>query len=549
MQSAINALMLRQNKVSEYLVLLLLICLFGFKTPLSGVHWDVPIYLYQSKLVVESSIVESYSRFSHQVADQVRNHRWPEDESYPESYWHFTRLGNSVLLGSIVYLVGDSYLAIVAASWTYSLLLALSLLFASSLVRSVNLLLDPAASASDLRVLTIMSMVLYGMSDIYAYLSGNLVSEVPAMFFLAAGMASLVKAFERGSYSWAIGSGILGFLVYVVRMEGVWAYATGGVALFIFLRARRPKIFRFGILLVAGVSAGALYCVYAWRFYPMADPTLFLQFATVQHGFHRGGSPLMFMVAGGGLLWIGFVLSICRFATSAVVRFAALWLALQFIPFALGAINGIPAQTRMYALTMPSLMLLSTAGLKVLSQRGSHFVVKAGIGIFTLLLLVVSNSFLYASFRTLPGVWRMDVIRAYLSPPRYEKMVYPVGDLAEISRFIYGNVEPVVFVRQDSVPQDYTNLIRYFGPPVAARSDIALGGDPTNGGECGQKVLKNAAEQVVFCTHLSAINLAPLRGRRLLSLESKEHQPVTAFPKRRIFDKSGITVYDLGIAG
>ena len=104
-----------------------------------------------------------------------------------------------------------------------------------------------------------------------------------------------------------------------------------------------------------------------------------------------------------------------------------------------------------------------------------------------------------------------------------------------------------MLVRNKNIPQDYTNLIRYFGPPVVARNDIALVGDPTNGGDCGQKVLKNATEQVVFCTQLSENKLAALKKRRVLLMEWKDRQGSTALRKRKLYEADSFAIFEVTI--
>jgi len=539
-----------RHRVGVVLILLASISLMFFcsdKVPLSEVHWDVPIYLYRAKLLVETPLLHSYSINSYEIADQVKNQRWPEDEGFPEAYWHFSRLGNTLLLGLVAYVVNDGLQSIMVANWVYSALLAISLLLSVLLIQSVVSLLHRSQAGRTLNIAAITSVFLYVGSDIYDYLSGNLVSEVPALLLLIAGVLSFVKANEKASPMWAITSGVFAFLLYVVRMESLWAYGAGVCLLAIFLRWQNPRTGSYSILILSLVALCVPCGLYTWIFYPLSDPRLFLLFGKLQQNFHGGVSPLKLMIASGGVLWLGVVLSVAYAKRSPVIQFAFAWLALQFVPFAIGAIAGMPSQTRMYSLAMPTLMLLSTQGITCLIERPARPLFKAVIGFAIAAILIVSNPLLQSALRLMPGIWRLDPARSYFTLPKYEKVTYPVGGLAQISRFIYGISQPIVFLRDESIPQEYANLLRFFGPRHAAKNDVALLGDPTNGGDCTKKVSKAPDEPVVFCTKLTDNDIGRFSGKRLFLMTRQPIQSQVPMQKTILLEVKGLLISELKV--
>jgi hypothetical protein len=518
------------------------------KTPLSDIHWDVPIYLYQAKLVVETPLLQSYSRYSHEIADQVKNQRWPEDEAFPESYWHFSRLGNALILGIVSYVARDWVQTITIAHWVYIGILSASLLLSVLLARSASALLHPSQSKRTINIAAVISAFLYVGSDIYSYLSGNLVGEVPALLLLTAGMLGFVKASEENSYLWAALSGAFAFLLYVVRIEGLFVYVTGIFLLSILLSRRGQRTFSYSIFVLPITCLVVLYTFYAWRFYPLADPRLFLLFGKIQQNSHSGLSPLKLMIAGGGVLWVSSLLSVMYAKGSPSVQFALAWLALQLVPFTVGALSGMPSQSRMYSLTMPTLMILSSQGLAGLIDGLSSTLVKVAVGFVILAILVVSNPILQSVLRQLPGMWRLDQARSYFTVPNYEKVTYPVRGLSRISSFLNGISEPIVLLRGASIPQEYVNLIQVLGPRLRrTKGDIALMGDPANGGDCAKKVLKAMGDPIVFCTKLTNSDITPSSGRRLLLIARHQDQFQVPMQKNLLLEEQGLLLSELKV--
>ena len=217
------------------------------------------------------------------------------------------------------------------------------------------------------------------------------------------------------------------------------------------------------------------------------------------------------------------------------------------MPFAIGAITGMPSQTRMYSLILPALMVLSIYGVQALNKRPTRRFIKFAFEAAAITVLIMSNSVFYQVARSFPGVWRLDEVRSYFMVPKYEKITYPVGDLFDISQLIYRSDKPIVLLRDQEIPQEYVNLIRYFGPRHYETGDVALRADPTNGGSCQRKVSRTPDEAVVFCTQLDQENISALHDRRLIFISAKRletprpsHNPISV-----LFETQNIVITEL----
>jgi hypothetical protein len=417
-------------------------------------------------------------------------------------------------------------MSIKLATFIYQLFLAAALALSLMLAAGVALILNPSFSNGNLSRALIIAALCYVASDIYGYLSGNLVSEVPALLFVGAATVSLVKAIERGSLVCAVASGVFAFLLYLSRVESLWAYVTFVAVMYVFLRRRFQGLECLFIIGVALATLAALYGAYLWLFYPLPNPWLFWIFAKSQQDIHQGVPAIRLVFAAGGVLWIGVFIGLLHMRISPVIRFSLMWLLLQSAPYLVGIVQGMPAQTRMFSLLMPGLLIASSQGWLVLlngfhrsiSQRFCLLSILAAGG----LMLIISNSVLYPHLRSLPGLWRLDYVRTFLVPPRYEKLTYPLNELAEISRLVYSPGQSILLVRDPAVPQEYLNVVRYLGAKYAPESDLALIGDPTNGGDCSKKAVKRKSEPVIYCTELDVMNLPSVEGRRSLFLERND---------------------------
>jgi hypothetical protein len=271
----------------------------------------------------------------------------------------------------------------------------------------------------------------------------------------------------------------------------------------------------------AFVTAGfvALFCygLYAWWFSPLADPRLFLTFAFADHDQPINPvAPIKLWVVAGGLLWIGLVLGFRYRLRHPVLWLSVAWLVAITLPHYDAIINGRSAQVRFFALIMPPLLLGSTLGWaslieRVVANRTRKWVAFALFAVM-LGLIGLSQAETYQKISSLPSGWRLQYVKTYLSPPPYERLSYPVEELSQVSRFLYQDREPTVVVLEKGIPEEYANIIGYFGPrlPNVDQFDSAS----RSLGECGRKALYPEVEPIMFCTDPpSAETLHSLSGK------------------------------------
>jgi len=520
---------------------------FVNKGPLQDVHWDAPIYLLRGKVAAETPLFHSYRTHSKEIADALPQYK-PGVVDTP--YWGFMRLGNTLLLGAVTAFMGANLASLQIASGIYALLLACSLVCGTLLaVRIMETLGNDIPKKAVLQG-AVFSAVLYLVSDVYRYLSGNLVGEIPAMFLLTASALALVKASNSRMISLAILSGALGFALYVVKMELVWVYISFAL-LYATLLYRHASIKMYWPAFVtAGFMALFCYGLYAWWFSPLADPRLFLTYAFADHEQPINPvAPIKLWIVAGGLLWIGFLLGFRYRLRHPALWLSVAWLVLITLPHYDALIHGRSAQVRFFALIMPPLLLGSTLGWaslfeRVAANRTRLWAIPALLAV-TLVLIGLSQAETYQKISRLPGGWRLQHVKAYLSPPPYERLSYPVEELAKMSRFLYQDQEPTIVVLEKGIPEEYGNIIGYFGPRLPNVDQF----DPTNRslGECGRKNLLPEIEPVMFCTvPPSTDTLHSLSGKARVVVMKRSGGPNGANNPRQdwaLFKAAGLMVF------
>ena len=330
----------------------------GLSEPLAEVHWDSVFHLYYAKQFAETAFIKNYVQQAAAIAAQVDGH-WPREEQFSTAYWRFSRLGHIALLGMIVKIFGSREEAIRAAHWLYHTLMALTMVFGVMLMMAVvnhlginrpqHVVLGAAAGSG----------VLYMLSDIYDYLGRSLVSEVPAMFLLTIASLLLITGLSRHSIVLSGLSGLCAFVAYSVRLDAVWLYIAFYVVLATTLwimQTRTPWVRTYAC---AGSVAFACYLLYAWYFYPLANPYLFILFAKYQPvwGVGEWTVPIsMSMSVAGGLLWIGGFVSIRAMTHWTAARMAFAWLGVTLLPtlpyLIYSSLYTVPLQVRMLTGTL-----------------------------------------------------------------------------------------------------------------------------------------------------------------------------------------------------
>lgn len=468
------------------------------KMPLQDVHWDAAIYLMRGKMLAETPLLQNYQIHAKEIADALPQY---EPGVVDTPYWGFMRLGNTLLLGAVAAIAGTDMTALRVANGLYVFLMASSLICATLLSLRIAEILGIELPNRYVTAGAVVSAGLYLASDIYRHLSGNLVAEMPAMFLITASLFSLVEAVRLRSLALAVLSGLLAFAVYVFKMELVWVYVSF-ILLYAFLLSRNASTKMYlSAFVISGLVALGMYGLYAWWFHPLADPRLFITFASITFAWaHEHASPhavasVKLVFVASGLLWIGMLLALRYQFRHPVVWLSLAWLVAIVIPLLGGA-----AQARFFAVVMPPLLLGSTIGWAALLDRlesnKTNKLWLASLLIGILALLGLSHAETYKWIRQVPGSWRLQDVKSYLSPPRYERLDFPLKELQEISQFLYGHKEPTIVILENGVPEEYSNIITYFGPRLPYVDQFI--GNPA--GTCGRTNLRPDLGPVMFCT-------------------------------------------------
>ena len=478
------------------------LCIFALllaalKEPLDGMHWDVPIYLYQAKRFAETHYLINYIRHADEIVAQIDGH-WPAHESYSESYWRFGRLGHIAILGTIVGFLGSSYQTILTSTWLYNIFLVggLILIFLSSVQIG-----SKAESKYRWFLGATLSMMMFLLSDIYCYLAGNLVSEVPSILFVGASVFSLLRAFETRRLIFAVMSGLFAFLGYTMRMEGIWPWLTFIMAYLATRGAGTHPTVPWKPVLITGLTAVVCYAVYATVFSPLAYPWHGLAFIKSIKRPNAGGIPgYKLMFAAGGLLWIGALSSLLYLRHSSVLRLGWLWLAGCALPAIPTIFFGTHSETRWLTLLIPPLFLLSTGGWAMLLRKGLCQPRPIAIIGVVFCLFLVSEPTSYKWLRNIPGGWRLQNVRAFLVAPKYERLNYLPKEMRALSKIVYTSSRPTKLISStQQINWEYRNMIRFFGTSYPINADLALVVDPISQTKCEDGSL-NPYETVVFCT-------------------------------------------------
>lgn len=458
--------------------------------PLQRVHWDSPIYLYQAKRFAETRLIASYSNNANAIASQTQTGKLVIGEGYSEAYWRFTRLGHIALLGGIVKLFGSNETGVFAASLSYAFILAMAVLLAIIGGRALCQLYQPEEQPShNLPRFILLTGFVCAFSGGYLYMAGNLVAEVPAFFGVSLGLWLSVNAIRYNSRLLAVASGFLAYVTFTVMMEAVWLYIALYLALWLAPTTTRSRKSVAASLLWAAVIALAGYVFHLTIFSDLAIPRTILSFHQHVAATVASRDASMFTPLGAaGLLWLALPFAILARWRAPLTRFTWIWFFLCLTPFLIKYFRG-GVETRMfYLLTLP-LILLFALGLSTLNQTQlvakyrSRFL--AGLMIVVLSGFSIAHPTTYALLHQSPGAWRLQHVRAFLWPPAYETLSYPLKDLRRIADWLYDKRQTGTLVVSQGVAQENLDLIRFFGPAYPADADLATQPDPTNLLPCG----------------------------------------------------------------
>jgi hypothetical protein len=526
------------------------IAVIAIKPPLSDVHFDSPYYLLQSKRVVETPFYSSYLRHADEVAREVIDQSWDKSLSYiPQRYWYFSRLGHLTTLAAVVALGGTGRDAMLPAHWAFGILLAIGLSLLVAFTLQLMRLFGFAAGSGPSIAGAGISGVLFAASGQYWHLAGNFVTEVSAIFYLSICLLALVTSLSWQPWLFGALAGLAALMVYLSRPDFLWVIIVFCILVLVFSYSGKLPGTRTIGLFAAGAVALAAWAVFAWWFRPMADPRLYLRFVAMLHVWNE--QPSLFVrlfFTSGGLLWVGFILAIYRIRSHSFIQFGILWLVLSVVPWIIQASSGITAQSRMFSLTLPSLLLLSSAGWALVLQTGGtqsrRAITIAAPVIATVILLAVTHPPTYSALRDLPGGWRLQYLRSFLWPDPWENRTYYFEDLARISDALYqdGKLKIVLLDASAQSDVEFVNVIRFLGPAHRSDMDPLLEPEPQKVWRLGNYPTANG-ERVAIRSYsdLSEEDLAGLRqGRYRLFVLGRDTIPEHFKAGGQIFSTAAI---------
>ena len=503
-----------------YFILFVVLIINGLERPLTLIHWDGPIHLYQAKRFAETPLAGSYAQHAEAVAAQVDG-KWPAGEGYSESYWRFSRFGHIALLGSTVQLFGSDVLAIGAAHWIYLAMMVAALALTAHMTVEFLQLCNAPGSPVTLRWAVVLASAAYSLSFVFSYVGRSLVSEAPALLCLSASAWALIRVVAGGCRFLAVLAGMFAFLAYTVRMESIWVLCALGIALALPRPVSRDWMRLLQAFAIAGVTAFIAYAAYAWIFWPMSDPRLFLIFAKRQPYSPGGISWFPILSSAVGFGWVGLAVSAAAFEWQ-VTRRVLLWGFVCLLPSIPYVLEGLPVQSRQFTPLMLPVLTASTVGWsylvqKVVATRQAWGMILAACTVA--LIAAVSYSSSYRVLKSVAGLWRFSYLRQLLVPPAYEQLSYPYQELRDISRELYreatstGRAVLVSGAPGQREHLEHLNLIRFFGPSYSPRSDLALVSDPTNPHDCDVRLPDLPEEPVIYCTTISSALIRDLAAQ------------------------------------
>jgi hypothetical protein len=495
--------MSQRTSIGLLALLLFVVALVNAWTPLQRSHWDAPIYLYNAKRFADTPWVASYIEHSESIASQVTSGQLPIGEGYSESYWRFTRLGHISLLGSLITVFGNDEAGIQAAVLIYALFFAAGILAAMLASRAcAKLYLPVGEERQRLGQYILFAAFAYGLSGSYSYMAANLIAEIPALLCVALGFWSIIHAIQRYNRPWAAVSGLLAYISFAIMLESVWFFLALYLALWLAPPTEQSRR-RIAILLFwAGGTAIAGFGLHSWLFGTLVSPSTVLAFLmrvnTVLPSSEAGRlTPLI----ATGLLWLAIPLALRSGWHTPLSRFAWLWFLLCLIPLIMKYTGG-EIQTRMFALIVVPLILLGAIGFssisKTLLNRPSHAYLTPIMVVVVLATFSIAHPLTYTYLRELPGLHRLQYVRAFLWPPAYEVKSYPLAELNLMANRLYSAQSPICLVIGPGVKQENLNLIRFFGPAYPRSASLAKESDPTNILPCGVLVQPLPHESVIF---------------------------------------------------
>lgn len=504
--------------------LLLLIAAANMRQPLTGTHWDSPIWLYQARGFADTPYLESVARCARASAGR---------SDVPYCYYPYSRLGHTAILGSVVKSSGSNSTAIHVASLLYYFLLFFGVVLTGlSVTRLHDTSPTRQADGSAVHRGVFVSCLLYLSSELFSYLGNSLVSDVPSLALVALAGFLLNRGLATRSHRHLFFGGICGALAYAVRIESIWAYVSLMLALSAVHGLRNRRQFWWFGLLCAATYLAALLALYAAAVHPLGDPTIYLQWARIvnQHWATTNDAEAgwLSLLRAGAMLWPGLLICLALRKLSAPAAIGMAWLALLMVPWLPWLFISGPTQTRHYSLVALPLIYISSSGwtelFRVATGRAGRVALTASVMLAIAFNLTI-REYPSGPARSMPGVWRLDGTTGLkaLQPPSREQATYWIGEALDLGREVYRADRRTVVLRSERLPvEDFVYLMAFLSPARQATPDFLKDASgPENFVDCDEAVSKlNSATPVLYVVHAKPGCRALLnaQGIRLLNL-------------------------------
>jgi len=509
--------MLSPNRVLGLIlavVAVLGLVLTATRPPLSAVHADSPIHIYHAKRFAETHLLTDYSRLGPAIAANAGEAK-QGDAKFWSPYWHFTRLGHLMVIGSVAWVLGEGVGSIVALQWLFAGMTSLAVLLCAANSIALATLLQLAVPRQKILLGAVASAALFMLSEMFGYLGRSVVSETPAMLVQSGATLTFVAAQRKRSWLGSVAGGVLAFALYVVRAEAVWPFLVFLGVLLASQRALRMPIWYAGY---AATLATALLCwlAYLALMFPLPDPRLFLAFAQLE-GFDANEASPRRLTAAIGLLAVGVMLVIAIRGQRRTWLVPLAWATFALLPTIPHFVEGREVQTRMFVpyLVLPA-FVASTWGwakLFAIAEVRRRRLAAAITALITAALLVVGVPVVYGFVHAQPGLWRVQALNAavgsWLTLPTWEKHSYDPRELRDAAHAIAAAGRGGAVIARKGAHYGNLYLLRYFMEPYAPSASLLMQGEPVaERSTCPAEPQPN--ERHRFCTALTPSDLARL---------------------------------------
>ena len=377
----INKFEISNSLISKLLILVLLvscIChLFNSFTVFKKEHWDVPIYFEQARNEVD--VMPYLKRFDW---DRVKSKLTQSLPINVGEYRELCRWGNHWIIAKIYGFSGPSLNTICFVRFIYALFLIGFIIFLYYLLKEFYEYSSQSKLApSEYKCFYLTSLLAVILSNLYFYLNGQPISEVPALLTITAFCYFYSSGARTKSIMRLIFAGLCFILSYFVRLESIlfcFFFAIGYDIFEVRDKKREIKDFiRQWAMIIATILI--VFIPYSFNVGSIVNPYYFLYFAILRHpeAYQRSiaSNILGFYIALGWtmpwLLLICFTRKITNLRRPFFVSLFTISLASFF--YLIMILKHASIEVRMFSALLPFIVILMPYALVKLKRDVEYF--------------------------------------------------------------------------------------------------------------------------------------------------------------------------------